>query len=86
MNEVQQPTTSVGITYDAYGGLQNQNLDYNVGRKRKLYFLFLVVGFQVFLTFWLSKHLILSWIDLSLYLEKKKKKMEQLEKKESKLN
>jgi len=47
-------------TYDVYGNPQSteQQYDYSVGRKRKLYFLFLVAGLQPFLAFWLSMHLI----------------------------
>lgn len=50
------PTNPSGaINYDPYGN--PQQLDYTGGRKRKLYFLFLVVGGQAFLSFLLSKHL-----------------------------
>uniref|UniRef100_A0A1I8Q7S5 Yip1 domain-containing protein n=1 Tax=Stomoxys calcitrans TaxID=35570 RepID=A0A1I8Q7S5_STOCA len=50
------PTAASGaINYDPYGN--PQQLDYTGGRKRKLYFLFLVVGGQAFLSFILSKHL-----------------------------
>ncbi|XP_075148135.1 yip1d-interacting factor 1 isoform X2 [Haematobia irritans] len=50
------PTAAGGaINYDPYGN--PQQLDYTGGRKRKLYFLFLVVGGQAFLSFILSKHL-----------------------------
>ncbi|XP_053945930.1 protein YIF1B-A isoform X1 [Anastrepha ludens] len=50
------PTSSSGaINYDPYGN--PQQLDYTGGRKRKLYFLFLIVGGQAFLSFLLSKHL-----------------------------
>ncbi|XP_055850704.1 protein YIF1B-A isoform X2 [Episyrphus balteatus] len=45
------------INYDPYGN--PQQLDYTGDRKRKLYFLFLVVGGQAFLSFLLSKHLFL---------------------------
>lgn len=41
-----------------YGAPQQQSYDYAVGRKRKLYFLFLVAGLQPCLSFWLSMHLI----------------------------
>lgn len=52
------PTTTTGaINYDPYGN--PHQLDYTGGRKRKLYFLFLVVGGQAFLAFLLSKHLYL---------------------------
>ncbi|XP_058812257.1 protein YIF1B [Topomyia yanbarensis] len=43
-------------TYDPYR--QQQQFEHNVGRKRKLYFLFLVSGLQPVLAFWLSMHLI----------------------------
>ncbi|XP_037948544.1 protein YIF1B-B-like isoform X1 [Teleopsis dalmanni] len=43
------------INYDPYGN--SQQLEYSGGRKRKLYFLFLIVGGQAFLSFLLSKHL-----------------------------
>uniref|UniRef100_D3TMP1 Protein YIF1 n=1 Tax=Glossina morsitans morsitans TaxID=37546 RepID=D3TMP1_GLOMM len=53
------PTNPTGaINYDPYGN--PQQLDYTGGRKRKLYFLFLVVGGQAFLSFLLSKHLYFS--------------------------
>lgn len=45
------------INYDPYGN--PQQLDYSGDRKRKLYFLFLVVGGQALLSFLLSKHLYL---------------------------
>lgn len=46
-------------TYDNYGvPQQSEQIEYKVGRKRKLYFLFLVAGFQPVLSFWLSMHLI----------------------------
>ncbi|KAJ6637978.1 Protein YIF1B [Pseudolycoriella hygida] len=53
-------SSSIQQTYDVYGNPQptEQNYDYNIGRKRKLYFLFMVAGFQPFLSFWLSMHLI----------------------------
>lgn len=44
-------------TYDPYQQ-QQQQFEHTVGRKRKLYFLFLVTGLQPVLTFWLSMHLI----------------------------
>lgn len=44
-------------TYDAYRQ-QQQQFEHTVGRKRKLYFLFLVTGLQPVLAFWLSMHLI----------------------------
>ncbi|XP_050334006.1 protein YIF1B-B isoform X1 [Bactrocera neohumeralis] len=50
------PTVNSGaINYDPYGN--PQQLDYTGGRKRKLYFLFLIVGGQALLSFLLSKHL-----------------------------
>uniref|UniRef100_A0A0A1WEZ0 Protein YIF1B-B n=1 Tax=Zeugodacus cucurbitae TaxID=28588 RepID=A0A0A1WEZ0_ZEUCU len=49
------PVSSGAINYDPYGN--PQQLDYTGGRKRKLYFLFLIVGGQAFLSFLLSKHL-----------------------------
>ncbi|XP_036324419.1 protein YIF1B-B isoform X2 [Rhagoletis pomonella] len=51
------PASSGAINYDPYGN--PQQLDYTGGRKRKLYFLFLIVGGQAFLSFLLSKHLYL---------------------------
>ncbi|XP_055616454.1 protein YIF1B [Toxorhynchites rutilus septentrionalis] len=44
-------------TYDPYLQ-QQQQFEHTVGRKRKLYFLFLVTGLQPVLAFWLSMHLI----------------------------
>lgn len=44
-------------TFDPYQQ-QQQQFEHNVGRKRKLYFLFLVTGLQPILAFWLSMHLI----------------------------
>lgn len=44
-------------SYDPYRQ-QQQQFEHTVGRKRKLYFLFLVTGLQPLLAFWLSKHLI----------------------------
>ncbi|CAO1428156.1 unnamed protein product [Diamesa hyperborea] len=45
--------------FDAYGQpVQQQQFDHTLGRKRKLYFLFLVAGLQPVLSFWLTKHLI----------------------------
>ena len=38
--------------------MQQQSHEYSSGRKRKLYFLFLVAGLQPVLSFWLSMHLI----------------------------
>lgn len=45
-------------TFDAYGNTQGQQYDYTAGRKRKLYFLFLVASLQVVFSLWLSWHLI----------------------------
>lgn len=51
-----QPAAAGGaINYDPYGN--PQQLDNTGGRKRKLYFLCLIVGGQFFLSFLLSKHL-----------------------------
>lgn len=51
------PTTAA--SYDAYGNVQQTDqYDYTVGRKRKLYFMFLVAGLQPFLSLFLSMHLI----------------------------
>ncbi|XP_039452979.1 protein YIF1B isoform X3 [Culex pipiens pallens] len=44
-------------SYDPYRQ-QQQQFEHTVGRKRKLYFLFLVTGLQPLLAFWLSMHLI----------------------------
>ncbi|KAM7360697.1 yip1d-interacting factor 1 isoform 2-T2 [Cochliomyia hominivorax] len=55
LHESSPTNTSGAINYDPYGN--PQQLDYTGGRKRKLYFLFLVVGGQAFLSFLLSKHL-----------------------------
>lgn len=44
-------------SYDPYRQ-QQQQFEHNAGRKRKLYFLFLVTGLQPLLAFWLSMHLI----------------------------
>uniref|UniRef100_A0A182Q771 Protein YIF1 n=1 Tax=Anopheles farauti TaxID=69004 RepID=A0A182Q771_9DIPT len=51
-----QTQSSVG--YDAYQ--QQQQNDGNVGRKRKLYFMFLVTGLQPLLVFWFTSHLIVT--------------------------
>lgn len=47
-------------TYDAYGNVQSNNdhYDHGIGRKRKLYFLFLISGLQPVLSFFLAMHLI----------------------------
>lgn len=55
LSEPAQTQSAVG--YDPYGQPQN---DHHVGRKRKLYFLFLVTGLQPVLAFWLTVHLIVS--------------------------
>ncbi|KRG02220.1 protein YIF1B-A isoform X1 [Drosophila mojavensis] len=56
------PTASSGaINYDPYGN--PQQFDYSGGRKRKLYFLFLVVAGQILFAFLLSKHLYLPGVD-----------------------
>lgn len=44
--------------YDSYGQPINQHFDHTLGRKRKLYFLFLVAGLQPVLSWWLTMHLI----------------------------
>jgi len=56
-----QTAPAGGLNYDPYGTPQPVNqFDYSIGRKRKLYFLFLIIGIQTFLTFWLSNHLVLN--------------------------
>ncbi|XP_004530635.1 protein YIF1B-B isoform X2 [Ceratitis capitata] len=55
LHDATPAATSGAINYDPYGN--PQQLDYTGGRKRKLYFLFLIVGGQAFLSFLLSKHL-----------------------------
>lgn len=54
------PSATLG--YDAYGQPQTNHTaaasNYNAGKKRKLYFLFLIAGLQPILSFWLSLHLI----------------------------
>uniref|UniRef100_U5EVY5 Protein YIF1 n=1 Tax=Corethrella appendiculata TaxID=1370023 RepID=U5EVY5_9DIPT len=50
--QVQNPPS-----YDPYMQ-QQQQFEHSVGRKRKLYFLFLVTGLQPILAFWLTMHLI----------------------------
>ncbi|CAD7083946.1 unnamed protein product [Hermetia illucens] len=58
LHDPAQSTTPVGApSYDPYG-MPQQQADYSIGRKRKLYFLFLVAGSQAVLSFWLSMHLI----------------------------
>ncbi|KAH8284112.1 hypothetical protein KR054_010518 [Drosophila jambulina] len=49
---------SGAINYDPYGN--PQQLDYSGGKKRKLYFLFMVVAGQALFAFLLSKHLYLT--------------------------
>ncbi|KAH8418009.1 hypothetical protein KR222_010216 [Zaprionus bogoriensis] len=58
---------SGGINYDPYGN--PQQFDYSGGRKRKLYFLFLVVAGQVLFAFLLSKHLYLPGVDKTVPLK-----------------
>ncbi|XP_023036158.1 protein YIF1B-A isoform X1 [Drosophila willistoni] len=48
---------SGAINYDPYGN--PQQFDYSGGKKRKLYFLFMVIIGQALFSFWLSKHLYL---------------------------
>ncbi|XP_023174616.2 protein YIF1B-A isoform X2 [Drosophila hydei] len=56
------PTAPSGaINYDPYGN--PQQFDYSGGRKRKLYFLFIVVAGQILFAFLLSKHLYLPGVD-----------------------
>lgn len=52
--------TTTTASYDAYGNVQQADVhtDYTVGRKRKLYFLFLISFAQPILSFFLSMHLI----------------------------
>lgn len=61
-NKVSHETASTNAAgsygYDPYGN--QPQIDYNTGRKRKLYFLFLVVVGQAVLSFLLSKHLYFS--------------------------
>lgn len=52
-----EPAQAQEPSYDPYRQ-QQQQFEHTVGRKRKLYFLFLVTGLQPFLAFWLSMHLI----------------------------
>lgn len=53
-------STSTVTSYDAYGNIQQSEVhaDYLIGRKRKLYFLFLVSFAQPILAFFLFMHLI----------------------------
>ncbi|KAH8232676.1 hypothetical protein KR032_011424 [Drosophila birchii] len=53
---------SGAINYDPYGN--PQQLDYSGGKKRKLYFLFMVVVGQALFAFLLSKHLYLTKVDV----------------------
>uniref|UniRef100_A0A182K9F9 Protein YIF1 n=1 Tax=Anopheles christyi TaxID=43041 RepID=A0A182K9F9_9DIPT len=55
-----QDQTQSAVGYDPYGQQQQQHTDHNLGRKRKLYFLFLVTGLQPVLAFWLTVHLIVA--------------------------
>ncbi|KAL7728760.1 hypothetical protein ACLKA6_004126 [Drosophila palustris] len=56
------PTAPSGaINYDPYGN--PQQFDYSGGRKRKLYFLFIVIAGQMLFAFLLSKHLYLPGVD-----------------------
>uniref|UniRef100_A0A182TD98 Protein YIF1 n=1 Tax=Anopheles melas TaxID=34690 RepID=A0A182TD98_9DIPT len=57
-----QDQTQSAVGYDPYGQQQQQqhHTDHNLGRKRKLYFLFLVTGLQPVLAFWLTVHLIVT--------------------------
>jgi len=52
---------SGAINYDPYGN--PQQFDYSGGRKRKLYFLFIVIAGQMLFAFLLSKHLYLPGVD-----------------------
>lgn len=62
------PTAPSGaINYDPYGN--PQQFDYSGGRKRKLYFLFIVVAGQVLFAFLLSKHLYLPGVDTKVPLK-----------------
>lgn len=49
-------------TYDPYGNMipaqQQQQHDFNAARTRKLYFTGFVVGLQMLVTWWLTRHLI----------------------------
>ncbi|XP_034126629.1 protein YIF1B-A isoform X1 [Drosophila guanche] len=60
--------SSNAINYDPYSN--PQELDYSGGRKRKLYFLFMVVAGQAVLAFLLSKHLYLPESDVLLSVPK----------------
>lgn len=52
-------------SYDPYAAVpQQQDFDYSVGRKRKLYFMFLVAGLQPVFSFWLTMHLIPSSVEV----------------------
>ncbi|XP_058058417.1 protein YIF1B-A [Anopheles bellator] len=53
-----EPThAAASVGYEPYGQQQN---DHQAGRKRKLYFLFMVTGLQPVLAFWLTVHLIVA--------------------------
>ena len=57
--QVQSAATPQMGGFDAYGQpTNNQQFDHSLGRKRKLYFLFLVAICQPILSFCLTKHLI----------------------------
>ncbi|XP_022212501.2 protein YIF1B-A isoform X3 [Drosophila obscura] len=60
--------SSNAINYDPYSN--PQELDYSGGRKRKLYFLFMVVAGQAVLAFLLSKHLYLPESNILLSVPK----------------
>ncbi|XP_034660180.1 protein YIF1B-A isoform X2 [Drosophila subobscura] len=60
--------SSNAINYDPYSN--PQELDYSGGRKRKLYFLFMVVAGQAVLAFLLSKHLYLPESEVLLSVPK----------------
>uniref|UniRef100_A0A182XWI1 Protein YIF1 n=1 Tax=Anopheles stephensi TaxID=30069 RepID=A0A182XWI1_ANOST len=53
-----QDQSQSAVGYDPYSG--QQHTDHSVGRKRKLYFLFLLTGLQPVLAFWLTVHLIVN--------------------------
>jgi len=55
---------SGAINYDTYGN--PQQFDYSGGKKRKLYFLFMVVAGQALFAFLLSKHLYLPEAEVPL--------------------
>lgn len=51
-------TAAQAPTYDPYSQQASNQFDHTLGRKRKLYFLFLFASLQFFLPFMLTKHLI----------------------------